>query len=67
MSMRCRRRPKLPTRLEHRPAAIETAVPDGRKRVVIRAWAIALREALEVTRGDLQLAVALAATMIFSD
>lgn len=40
---------------------------DGRWQVIKRAWRAELRDALRLTKGNLELAVAIAATMIFSD
>ncbi len=45
----------------------ETASTDGRWQVIVHAWATALEEALKLTQGNVEAAVALAATMIFVD
>jgi hypothetical protein len=40
---------------------------DGRWQVIVHAWTAALEEALKLTQGNVEAAVALAATMIFMD
>jgi hypothetical protein len=40
---------------------------EGRWQVVVHAWVAALDEALKLTQGNVEAAVAIAATMIFMD
>lgn len=48
---------------EHTPAP----PTEGRWQVVVHAWVTALDEALKLTQGNVEAAVAIAATMIFMD
>ncbi len=46
---------------------LEQAAADGRRQVIRSAWKAELREALKATKGNLELAVAIATTMVFAD
>lgn len=46
---------------------LQQAAADGRWQVIRGAWKAELREALLATKGNLELAVAIAATMVFAD
>ncbi len=61
-----RRRMRRIAPAEGAPRA-QTVGTDGRWQVIVHAWATALEEALKLTQGNVEAAVALAATMIFVD
>jgi hypothetical protein len=46
---------------------LEQAAADGRWQVIRTAWRAELREALKATKGNLEIAVAIATTMVFAD
>ncbi|MHB8578123.1 MAG: hypothetical protein ACYDCQ_22665 [Dehalococcoidia bacterium] len=64
--MRCKRRLLQPVPDE--PAALApVAIGDGRWRLIRNRWNAELHEALRQTKGNLELAIALATTMVFMD
>ena len=62
----CKRRPRR-TRAVPREGLATAPRTEGRWQVVVHAWIAALDEALKLTQGNVEAAVALAATMIFMD
>ncbi len=58
-----RRRGLLRTKRE----LLEQAAANGRWQVIRTAWKAELREALKATKGNIELAVAIATTMVFAD
>ncbi|HZQ36732.1 MAG TPA: hypothetical protein VFD32_12420 [Dehalococcoidia bacterium] len=62
----CKRRARR-VRVMERVVRTPAADAEGRWQVVVHAWATALEEALKLTQGNVEAAVAIAATMIFMD
>ncbi len=63
----CRRRSLPEVRWRDVSLRPRVSSADGRWRVVMHAWSLELHEARWLTRGNVEAAAALAATMIFMD